>query len=96
MYGFAQRLPRSFAITGTDRQSVTLIYGLNLKANGYVSILGEIQLFIASYYRQLSADGKMKNYMINSSMVVPRGHRPGLIKLCYFRFFHFNIHGKLS
>lgn len=30
-------------------------------------------LFIASYYRQLSATGKMRNFQINSNFVSPEG-----------------------
>ena len=53
--------------------------------------------FIATYYRQLSADIKMKSYEIKPSFVSPqepkaRGNKTGIDIL----ILHFNILGKLS
>ena len=67
MYGFAQRLPRSFAII--HRQIACYC------KYTVISLLGEYQLFIASYYRQLSVDTKMKIIRLKPVLINPRGRR---------------------
>ena len=54
--------------------------------------------FIASYYRQLSADIKWKNIRLKPVLLAPRGRRTGLKKFVLILkiFLHFNIRGKLS
>ena len=49
------------------------------------------KIFIASCYRQLSAEIKMKNYKIKTSFVKARNERPGLTKLVFMLGFYFNI-----
>ena len=51
-----------------------------------------LQLFIASYYRQLSADNEINNYKINP-VYFPAQWAEEIAKLVLI---YFNIHGKLS
>ena len=51
---------------------------------------------IASYYRQLSADIKIKNYRLKPVLLTPRCRRHVLMKLILILNFYFNIRRKLS
>ena len=42
-----------------------------------------IYIFIVSYYRQLSADIKMKNHKIQTSFVSPEGPKTNNLRLDY-------------
>ncbi len=55
------------------------------------------QLFIAAYYRQLSADIKMENYKIKTSFVGPEGPKACAKKADIILYdFYFSNHGKMS
>ena len=55
-------------------------------------------MYIASYYRQLSADIKMKNYKIKTSLVRPEGSNARANKTCinFMIFLFLGILVKLS
>ena len=59
---------------------VNIIYLTNM-----LNSIGIYWLFIASYYRLLSADTKMKNFRIKTSFGSPEWTKPGLTKLVFLK-----------